>query len=84
MLVLELLQVQLVDLPEDQKLPVQEFHLLLDRLAVGKLCKRALVRGDRENATAQRARIDGNVSVAEQGENYRRRKQRLIQDESLA
>lgn len=39
MLVLQLLQVELVDLPEDQQLPVQELHLLLDRLAVGELAK---------------------------------------------
>lgn len=39
MLVLQLLQVELVDLPKDQQLPVQEFHLLLDRLAVGELTK---------------------------------------------
>lgn len=36
-LVLQLLQVQLVDLPKNQQLPVQELHLLLDRLAVREL-----------------------------------------------
>lgn len=39
MLVLQLFQIQLVDLPENQQLPVQELHLLLDRLAVGELTK---------------------------------------------
>lgn len=37
MLVLQLFQVQLVDLPEHQQLPVQELHLLLNRLAIGEL-----------------------------------------------
>lgn len=36
-LVLQLLQVQLVDLPKNQQLPVQELHLLLHRFTVGKL-----------------------------------------------
>lgn len=38
-LALQLFQVQLVDLPEDQQLPVQELHLLLDRLTVRELTK---------------------------------------------
>lgn len=40
MLVLQLFQVQLIDFPKDQKLPIQEFHLLLNRLAVRKLRKK--------------------------------------------
>lgn len=39
MLVLQLFQIQLVHLPENQQLPVQELHLLLDRLTVGELTK---------------------------------------------
>lgn len=36
-LVLQLLHVQLIDLSKNQKLPVQELHLLLHRFTVGKL-----------------------------------------------
>lgn len=37
MLALQLLQVQLIDLPEHQELSIQELHLLLHRLTVGEL-----------------------------------------------
>lgn len=39
MLALQLLQVQLIDLSEYQKLPIQELHLLLHRLTIGELSR---------------------------------------------
>lgn len=39
MLALQLLQVQLIDLPEHQELPIQELHLLLHRLTIGELSR---------------------------------------------
>lgn len=39
MLALQLLQVQLIDLPEYQKLSIQELHLLLHRLTIGELSR---------------------------------------------
>lgn len=41
MLALKLFQVQLIDLPEHQELPIQELHLLLHRLTIGELPDRS-------------------------------------------
>lgn len=39
MFALQLFQVQLIDLPEHQELPIQELHLLLHRFTIGELSR---------------------------------------------
>lgn len=62
MLVLQLFQIQLVDFPKDQELPVQELHLLLDGLTVGELTEtQQQARGNvRQTAPASEGAVPGH------------------------